>query len=255
MHLVRRAGIFRRRIASCLAAALLAINASAAADPISEELVAKHLDALQGNIPLLIKWTEPIRYRVMADSITAQQRATLLEPLLRVARELKIPIQESKEGSDVPVTLAILLGDDPQRLALEEEVQRIFIREEETPEQYLQKFAALADGGSLKKLSVLADFRIDYVAIAASTVVLRPESLARFRLELVLSALVTVGQSDHIGPSMLNPANGADGFEALPKADMALLRAIYDPSVRHGKMYSEVRPIVVRRMAEWMRVQ
>jgi hypothetical protein len=183
----------------------------------------------------LLKWSGPVRYRLVGDAVEADDARTYAALADELAEATGLDILEA--GPDEPDNLLILiLGRDARREAAD------FLQQAGAPNEGLIYRLRADDYAIPCAASVNADGRSraivqGLILVKAETAGLLREACAHEEFAQVLGP---GNDSDAARPSIFND----DGeFALLTEHDAMILRVLYDPRLRSGMSRDEAMPI------------
>lgn len=222
-------------------------------DPSVERLAA--LPELAELPPQILKWEDPVRYRVLGDG--ALRRDTVATVLLSARLEEAIgrvaPLEIRPAVGDVRANLSVFVISFEVRADLAQQIETARAEAGEAAGVDRALAAWLADETAPCVASVRED-PIRRGVIAEAMVVLRSEESLATRDQCVqremLRAFGLLNLHDDVTPSILNP------FSTLPKPtehDILLTTVLYDPRIQPGMSREAAAPLI-RQIIDELRV-
>ena len=222
-------------------------SGSASGDDISMDRIVRHVGALLPGNGAIRKWHDAIRYRIVGlDDAT---RKELSNAFIGLGHATGLNIAETFDRNDN--NLLIIFTEDTSLYAKDEWVKKMFKLQGEDDKTFSERFARELKGGS-KRFAVASkqDGRVLSVAEFLYTPANFPASppIARgARLASIAFHDLTDGSVSDFLPSVMNN-NLANATPT--RADIAFIRALYDPEIAFNMSRAEAVPIIARKMSE-----
>jgi hypothetical protein len=231
--------------ATILLVGILMSGSPASGDEISAKTIANHVGAiLKGDGPIR-KWPDPIRFRIHGLDDAGHKVLSDVFPQFAPAMGLSV-----SESFDRQNNLLLVFTDDIPLYANDEWVKKMFKGRGEDDKEYVDRFSRELVRGSRRWMANAEDGRIVSVVEFVYTPTTLPASTAAARaarLAGIVFRNLTHGAYSDFLPSVTN-SNHA--FAAPTPADIAFVRALYDPEIGFNMSETEAVPIIARKMSE-----
>ncbi|MEO0360893.1 MAG: DUF2927 domain-containing protein [Pseudomonadota bacterium] len=183
----------------------------------------------------LTRWETPIRYRVLGDGATAQDRNELGELAGRLSRLTRLDIRPTNGAANLFV---YFLGPEERRDFIaawrrtrRDEDSAVFYEAWANSIDWPCVFQTFTDEGDERTTGALVLIKAELEGLYRTSCI----------HEEVVQALGLANDADHVRPSLFNDD---EEFALMTRHDEDLLRILYDPRLRPGMTEAEVRPLL-----------